>query len=159
MFKQESSLILYDDLYGGRIIDYQLGTLTNVNFGFEKLWGRYQEMKSREGMPYMDVRDVHLMHVHPPDHLYYSEYDRQVMKGFALAFGDYLPFYTICFLNNDIYNIDCNIKQWIYNGKIIEQKLNQTNFIYDYKKELVILKLLSYGSFSNKDLDSILYVV
>lgn len=150
MFQQESSLIFWDVNKYTLLIDYQLGTPVNVEFDFDKLWKMYQEKRSSEGMPYMDIMDVSLMHVHPPGHLYYSELDRQVMKGFYLAFGRPSPFYIVSFHNDDISNIDCDIKLYRYYKR--EDKIIDETFVEHYRQYiddfyLVILKLLSYGNF------------
>ena len=87
-----------------QIIDWNIGTPSTVEFDFEKIW------KKRDFAPH-----IHFYHVHPYGMLEYSDLDRQVMKGYALALGYSSQFTIVCFDDNDIMNTKHKYRSYIYN--------------------------------------------
>jgi hypothetical protein len=134
----ESSLVSFEK----NIIDYQIGTIGKVEFDFNKIWNFYKKNKS-----YFCFLSLNFFHVHPENMLIESETDINCIKGFFQAFNETIYFHIVCFKNNNIYNLDCDILTLVYRGYEIEiEKI----YNYDFKKQderILILKLLSYGDF------------
>ena len=138
----ESSIISYCN----RIIDYQIGTPVQVEFDFNKVWN----LKKERGSSFQ-FKTLKMTHVHPNNIFDYSENDRQVIKGWTLAFGYSFTFNIVCFRNDNLFNVDCGIISYKYNK--IEDKVekiisvNNDSYMTQYicRDHLIILKLLSYG--------------
>lgn len=133
----ESSIVTYE----GRLIDYQVGTLSDVEFDFLKIWKYSKRFKE------FDPLYLHFFHVHPHEVLAESLVDINCMKGLAQAFGESSPFHIVTFKNDDIKNLDCDVLTLFYNIKT-----DNYGRIFDYKfiypnSNFLILKLLAYGVF------------
>lgn len=131
---RESSLIVFNN----EIIDYQIGDTVSVKFDFSKIWTIKDDIIMYPSL-------LELYHVHPRGMLYYSELDRQVMKGFSLALGkDIFNFNIITFNEDNLH--DLNYEHVHYSYDLADNKVNHEDSILKVSPNYLIpLKLMSYG--------------
>jgi hypothetical protein len=138
----ESSLVSYQQ----KIVDYQIGASGSVAFDFGKIWNLYKRYKKC-----FCFGSLNFFHVHPENMLKESEIDINCIKGFFQAFNKNIYFHIICFKDDSIYNLNCDVLTLVYRGYGIEiEKMYSYNFKYQDDRFLV-LKLLSYGRFNDND--------
>jgi hypothetical protein len=73
-FIRETSMTLFDD----KLIHCSIGTAGQVNFDFEYCWNLRKQYKPKH---------LTMIHVHPDNFLKMSSIDRNMVKGWAMAFG------------------------------------------------------------------------
>jgi len=135
----ESSIVLYEHKHGNiEIVTVDLGGPATVEFDFFKMW----EFKKRLGEKF-DPKAFRFYHVHPSGLLAYSETDLNCVKGFSLAFGrDVWYFSIITFDSSDINDIAHKQISYTYENGALREFLK---FGLD-KHHLLLLKVLSYGN-------------
>lgn len=98
-YQKESSLVLFLHKYCVKMVDFQIGDASSVEFDFFKIkeFLRYEQKVE----PKIDIQNFHFIHVHPPGFgSEASSMDMEVMRGYLKAFGA-LPDFSIVTFDTD----------------------------------------------------------
>jgi hypothetical protein len=140
----ESSIVLYEhNENDNEIVTVDLGGPASVEFDFFKLWNFRKNLGDK-----FDPRRFRFYHVHPSGMLTYSDTDLNCVRGFNIAFGRDVWYFSIITFDSPNIN-DINHKQISYTYrdgelvKFLDLRLD--------KHMLLLLKVLSYGEVQSHD--------
>jgi len=138
---KESSLVFYKPsnfLNDFKIIDYQIGTASTVDFDYFKI-KKFINSKGENFIP--DC--LNFIHVHPPGVSRYSVQDFGVMKGYQQMIGSTFPFHIVLFKNENIYDTNRDLLSYFYCSTIDDILVCPVMYTVP-EHVFIILKTLSY---------------